>query len=298
MKKILLTGASGFFGQNFLEQKNKKYIIASPTHQELDLVDTKAVDEYFRKHGPFDAVVHAATVGGKRYEKGMSNVVETNLRIFFNIERNKNHYKKMIHFGTGAEYDKSHDIKKIKETDFGRLIPTDGFGFYKYICSKYIESIKNIYHLRVFSLFGRYEDYKVRFISNIICKYLLKLPLTIMRNSYYDFLNIDDFIKIIDYFINEKPKYNFYNVGSGQKITLLSIAKKINSLGDYSLPISIQKSGLNNEYTCDNSRLIKELKNFKFSRIDDAINELYHWYRKNFKRIDKKAIIEDSYNKA
>lgn len=295
--KILLTGGSGFFGRNFIEKRKAAYHILSPTHRKLDLVDTKAVDTYFKKYGPFAVVLHAATVGGKRYEKGLKDVTKINLRIFFNIIKNKNYYQKMIHFGTGADYDKSHDIKKVKETDFDKRIPADSFGFYKYICAKYIENSGNIYNLRIFSLFGKYEDYKVRFISNIICKYIFKLPLTMMQDTFYDFLDVEDLVKILDYFIDRTPKYKSYNVGSGQRSSLLSVAKKINSLSNYSLPIRIQKKGFNTEYTCDNSRIMKELKNFKFTNLEDSIRKLYQWYKQNINTIDKKAIIEDSYNK-
>lgn len=298
ISRILLTGGSGFIGRNFIEQRNKKYKILYPSHKHLDLINTEKVDDYFKEYGPFDVVLHAATVGGKRSEKGMNDMVEVNLRIFFNIIRNEKYFKKLIHFGTGSEYDKSRDINSVKETDFGSRIPADSFGFYKYITAKYIEHCPlEIYHIRLFGVYGKYEDYKVRLTSNLICKYILKLPLTMIQDAYFEYLYVDDLIKILDYFIEKKPKYKFYNVGTGKKIALLSIAKKINKLSDYSLPLSVQKKGLNKEYTCNNSRLMKELKNFVFSKIDDAIEELYNWYKKNWKNIETKLIIEDKFTR-
>ncbi len=298
LTRILFTGGSGFIGKNFLEQRNDKYIILSPTHSELDLAETDACDVYFKKKGPFDVVLHAATVGGKRSEKKMKDVTELNLRIFFNIARNAKYFNKLIHFGTASEYDKSYNIKDIKEADFDERIPHDSFGFYKYVTAKYLEKSKlNVYHLRLFAVYGKHEDYRLRLTSNLICKYILKLPLTMIQNAYFDYLYVDDLIKILDYFIKKNPKYRFYNVGCGEKVALLSIAKKINRLSSYSLPIKIQKKGLNKEYTCNNSRLVKELKGFRFTSIDEGLQQLYNWYRKNWKRIDAKAIIEDSYNK-
>ncbi|OGK12435.1 hypothetical protein A3C98_00485 [Candidatus Roizmanbacteria bacterium RIFCSPHIGHO2_02_FULL_37_15] len=296
--KILLTGGNGFIGRNFIEQKNKKYHILHPTHSELDLARTKAVDNFFKKKGPFDIVLHAATVGGKRSEKGMRDVAEINLRIFFNIIRNKKYWKKMIHFGTGSEYDKSQDIKDVKEGDFGKRIPADSFGFYKYVTAKYIESLLlPIYHIRLFGIYGKYEDYHVRLTSNLICKYILRLPLTMIQNAYFDYLYIDDLIKILDFFIEKEPRYRFYNVGTGKSISLLSIAKIINRLSNYSMPIRVLKKGLNKEYTCDNSLLRKELKNFRFTPIGEGIRVLYSWYKKNWKDVDIKTIIEDPHNK-
>jgi len=292
--KIFLTGGSGFIGRNFIEQRSKKYTIHSPTHRKLDLKDTKAVDLYFKKHGPFDVVLHAATLGGKRSEKGMPDVIEINLRIFFNIIRNAKHFKKIIHFGTGSEYDKSRDIKNIKETDFDKRVPADSFGFYKYVTAKFIEhSPIDIYHLRLFGVYGKYEDYKVRLTSNLICKYILKVPLTMIQNTLFDYLYIDDLVKVLDYFIERKPKYRFYNIGQGNKVSLLSIAQKINSLDSCSMPIRIQKKGLNKEYTCNNKRFLNEMKDFRFTKIDVGIRELYNWYRKNWKNINTESIKAD-----
>ena len=59
----------------------------------------------------------------------------------------------------------------MRESYFGRHIPTDIYGFSKYVIAKDIESVRrNIYNLRVFGIFGKYEDYKRRVISNNICQ--------------------------------------------------------------------------------------------------------------------------------
>jgi len=296
---ILLTGGSGFIGRNIIEQRKNAYNIISPSHKELDLLDTEKVHDFFKKN-KIDIVLHCANIGGLRSNLNLDKVIRNNLRIFFNIVRNKNKFKKMINFGSGAEYDKSRDIKKVKEIDFEKKIPNDDYGFYKYICSKYIENSQNIYCLRLFGIFGKYEDYKVKFISNLICKYIYKRPLTMVQNAYFDYIDIDDFIKILDYFILQTPQYKFYNIGTGRRISLLSIAKKINRLDKYSLPIKDKQKGFGKEYSCNNERLMNELRIFdftRFTRIEDSIKKLYSFYQKNINNIDKKAILEDKYNK-
>ena len=67
--------------------------------------------------------------------------------------------------------------------------------------------------------------------------------------------------------------------GSGKKIDILSIAKIINQTADKKSNIIIKKNGLNKEYTCDNSRLVREIKNQRFTNIEEAIKELYLWYK-------------------
>jgi len=118
-----------------------------------------------------------------------------------------------------------------------------------------------------------------------------------IQNAYFDYIDITDFIKILDYFITKKPLNKFYNIGTGKKVSLLSIAKKINKLGKYSMRITVQKKGLNKEYTCNNKRLINELKAFSPTTIDDSLRKLYDFYKQNIDNVDKMAISEDKYNK-
>lgn len=277
-KTVFITGARGFIGKNLVEKLNSKYRLLTPTHKELDLLDEKAVDRFFEKN-KIDVVIHAAVVGGSRKEEHVSSALSDNLKIFFNLLKNKHKFKKMIQFGSGAEYEKSKPIVKVKEADCGNTIPQDEYGFFKYLCSKYIEKEKNIVSIRIFGLFGKYEDYRYRFISNAIVNNLKGLPMTMNQNVFFDYVHINDFVKIVDYFINHKAKHQFYNLGTGKKIDLLTIAEKINKISDNKTEIIVKNKGLNREYTCDNKRLMKEIKNFKFLDFDSSLKELYNWYK-------------------
>ena len=278
-KTILITGSTGCIGLNLIEQLDrKKYNLLTPKHKELDLLKDSAVSKYFKKN-KIDVVVNCALVGGSRNEEYVNNMVSVNLKMFFNIVRNKKYFGKMIHIGSGAEYDKSRPLIKIKEEEFDRMVPKDDYGFFKYVCSKYIESADNIVSLRMFGLYGKYEDYKLKFISEAICKNILGLPIIINKNVYFDYVYMNDFIKIIEYFINNSAKYKFYNVGKGKKINILTIAKSVNKIADKKSEIIVKNKGLNNEYTCDNSRLMKEIKNFKFTDFDQSLKEFYLWYK-------------------
>lgn len=277
---LLLLGSSGYIGRNLLEGLSKKYIIHHPTHNELDLLDSNAVEAYFLSH-PIDVVIHCGTVGGSRKEEYEKNAFYLNTRMFQNIIRNKKCFKKMIVLGSGAEYDKSRSLIKVKEEEFDKFVPEDEYGFHKYECSKFIEQVDYIVNLRIFGMFGKYEDHKLRFISNAICKNLLDKPIEMSQDVYFDYVLIDDFVRIIDYFINHDSRYKFYNVGRGIAINLLTIAEKINLISDHKTKILVQKPGLNKEYTCNNSRLMKEISNFRFTDFDKSLKELYVWYKNN-----------------
>ncbi len=61
MKKILLTGASGFLGNRILTYYKEKYQIFAPTHSEMDIADFDSVLKYFENHKP-DIVIHCAAI--------------------------------------------------------------------------------------------------------------------------------------------------------------------------------------------------------------------------------------------
>lgn len=292
--RIFISGASGFIGRNLSEYLQKKYILYSPSHKELDLLNDAQVVSYIRSH-KINIIIHCANVGGGRDTMNLQDIVYINLRMFFNIVRCAQYVKRIIHFGSGAEYDKRNPLVKLRETDFDKTIPSDQYGFYKYICSKYIENATNIICLRLFGIYGKYENYLFKFISNAIVKNLLRMPIVIKQNVYFDYLYIDDLYPMIEYFLHHNPKYKQYNIATGKPIDLITLGKTINVISTYKTPIYVQNKKLNNEYTADNNRIASEIKNLTFTTHHEGIRKLYMWYKKNLKSIDINQVKIDPY---
>ena len=61
MKKILLTGASGFLGSRILTYYKENYQIFAPSHSEMDITNPDIVLQYFENHKP-DIVIHCAAI--------------------------------------------------------------------------------------------------------------------------------------------------------------------------------------------------------------------------------------------
>lgn len=289
---IFITGGSGFIGRNIIEYLARHYDIFAPTHKELELVDDKAVRRYFKNH-KIDIVIHAAVRPGHRNAKDPSSQLFINSRMFFNIIRNKDYFKKMILLNSGLVYDMCHYKPKMSEAYFDSHVPIDEGGLSKYIAAKYAEKTDYIKELRIFGIFGKHEDYAIRFISNAICKTLLDLPITLKQNRRFDFIYIDDLMPIIDYFIKNNGDYYAYNVTPDESIELKEIAEKVKKISGKDLPIIVAKEGMGAEYSGDNSRLKKELKEIKFTPIDEAIKKLYEWYAENKKTINKEVLLID-----
>ena len=289
---ILIFGGSGFIGANLVEYLSLKHEVLAPTHAELDLLDEDAVKNYFDIH-PVDIVIHSAVRPGHRNAKDPSHQLNHNTRMFFNIVRNAENFKKMIFLGSGLTYDMRYYRPKMKEEYFDTHVPVDEGGFSKYIISKYIEKVDNIIELRVFGIFGKYEDYAIRFISNAICKTLFDLPITIKQNRKFGYIFIDDLMPIIDHFLVNKGGYCCYNVTPDESVELKAIAESVLKISGKNIPINISQDGLGTEYSGDNTRLRKEIKHLFFINIDKAITNLFNWYSENRDSINKEVLLYD-----
>ena len=296
---IFITGANGFVGSHLKEYLNNlysEYVLFTPSSKELDLANEEAVDSYILSN-KIDIIIHLANKGGDRTSVNMKNITEYNLRIFFNIAKHEKNVKKIISFGSGAEYGKHKPIVDAKEEDYIDTQPLDEYGFYKSITSKYIEKSEKVIQLRIFGAYGEYENYRFKFISNAIVKNLLELPIIINKNVYFDYIYINDLLKMIDWIIHNKTKEKIYNVTTGTKIDLLSLVNLVNETSEFKSEIRVINDGLNNEYTSNNQRIIDEIGNFNFTSHKDAIIKMREYFRYNLKNIDKDIIINDPYLK-
>lgn len=293
MKKILIVGSNGFIGRNlkeFLEEQDL-YEICAPKSNELDIADEQTVKEQLEKQY-FDVIIHAAVYNPRTgIGKDPAKELDKNLRMFFNFERYSKLFGKMLYFGSGAEFDKRGQISKVIEGDIGNGIPTTDYGLYKYIINSAIQHSENIYNLRTFGLFGKYENWKSTFISGACCKAIKGLPITIRQNVYFDYLYINDFCQIVQWFMDHEAKHREYNIVSGKSIDLMTLAMTIRNISGKELPIYICEQGLANEYTASNQRLLDEIGNFVLTPIEEAISDLYKWYQANASKIDIYSLL-------
>ncbi len=294
MKNILLTGGSGFIGKNIRESfLSEKYNIIAPGHAELELVDDDAVKNFFKKH-EIDVVLHSAVKPGHRNAKDTSNLFYADCRMFFNILRNADSFGRLIVLGSGSVYDMARqELRKVDENFLSTSIPVDEHGFYRYVSAKVMERMRNVVELRIFSIFGKYEDYAIRFISNMICKAIHDLPLTMKQNRPFDFLYVDDLMPILDHFISNEAEHTSYNVTPDHAIELYKAAEKVRSISGKDLPIVVAKPGMGPAYSGSNARLHREIPQLKLTDLDEAIRRLYGWYSDNKHMINRELLLFD-----
>lgn len=292
--KILITGASGFVGKNVKEfLLSKGYDIVFPNSKELDCLDEKSVREHLEVNH-YDIVLHFAVYGdGIDKTKDGTKVLDYNLRMFWNFANYSYLYGKMIYTGSGAEYDKRYPIKYVTEEDLkDHSLPIDNYGLMKYTVNSIIENSTNIYNLRLFGIFGKYEFWKTKYISNLCCKSIKNLPLTMRKNCYFDYLWIDDFCVMLEKFmLLDKPNHKTYNAVSGRRIDLYTIAEIVKKVSGKENEIIVCQQGYANEYTASNQRILEEIPDMVFTDIEEAIKKLYKWYEDNQEKIDIYSLI-------
>ena len=276
--KILILGSAGFIGKNIQEYFEDKYEIVAPSHQELDVLDENAIFQCLSK-GNFDIVINALDV-----RDGSIDYFEKRLRMFTNLATHHNLYGKMLYFGSGAEYGKQKDIVQVSEDDLGQVIPSDTYGLCMYTMQQLASQLPNVYNFRLFGIFGKYEIWQRRFISNAICKAIYGFPITIRQNTKFDYLFIDDLCKMVAYFIENKMKYQNYNATSGRIYELYELAQIVKETVGLDYPIFVAKDGYGLEYTSNNDRIVKEIR-IDIEEIMHSINQLTEWYQNRRKQI-------------
>lgn len=275
MKKILLTGGTGFIGQNIRLSLSEKYQIEAPRREDLNLRDEEALYHYLEK-GQFDVVIHSASPVRNKVDSS-TPVLEESLRLFMNFYRARELYGKLIYFGSGAEYDKTRDLNRVRETSMGEWIPKDEYGLGKYIMNALAVESKNIYNLRLFACFGPYE-HETRLITHAIRCCIDKVPISMRQDCLFDYMHVSDLVKIIEWFILNNPKCHEYNVCSGKPIKLSDIAEFINNRMA-GKGISYQLEGYSKAYTGDNSRLLEEIMPLTFMDLQEGIDKQIIWQR-------------------
>ncbi len=293
--KILIIGKNGFVGKSLSEYFLHKSGIHldAVSHQELDLLEEAQVDKFF-ENKYYDAVINAAVWSPLKNEETLRNMeTENDLRMYLNLSRHADKCGKLIYFGSGAEYNKEYDLKGVTEKDLPLFqLPKTSYGFAKYVINELVQSSDNIYNLRIFGLYGINEDYRYKFITGACAKAALDLPISIRQNVYFDYLYIDDFCEMVDRFIQlRQPKYHTYNITSGKKIDLLTLAEMIREISRKSIEIIVCRQGLGKEYTANNERLLEEIGNIEFTAYEDAIKVLYQYFEGHKNKIDITPLV-------
>lgn len=273
--KILLTGSGGFIGKNLKFYLQGKHQLLTPRSFELDLTNKEAVKEYF-KTNDIDFIIHCGSIGGAREIADKDTTIEDNLAMVDNILLNKKTETKIILFGSGAMYDKSRNLHKVKETEIGKFVPYDLYGKSKLLIYEKIKDRNDVLMLNIFACYG-YDEKETRFPSYAINQIIKGENININHNVIFDYLFVEDLEQIVEYFINNMPQDNIINITPTQSSSLLGIANIVKNISKKDININVLNPKMNNEYTGDNSLLLKNYSKIKFTSLENGLKKLYEY---------------------
>jgi len=222
--RILITGANGYIGKTLYNSLNTKYDVVPLSRKELDVTNLKQVKDYL-KNKYFDVVIHCAVEGGLRLEPENSSILDSNLKMYYNLLECKNHFNKFFYFGSGAE----------KQDTF--------YGLSKKVLNQSIQGKDNFHNIRIFAVFNE-NELESKFVKTNIRNYITRKDIGIFQNKYMDFFYMDDLITLMDYCIVTDNLPKEINCSYNYSPTLYDVAQIINNLSDYKVNINIEEWGM------------------------------------------------------
>jgi len=271
--RILVTGAHGFLGREFIEHysKTEHDTIAAP-RQVLDLTSREAVDKFFENNN-IDIILHTAVKGEDSFDDFTANI-----NMFKNLKSHSKEYKLMFSFGSGAAFDRFSDVREAKEEEIYANFPQDYYGLAKNIIAREINRHNdNIINLRLFGCFGKYEK-ETRFVKNSLQKIKERAPIIITQDRNIDFFYVKDLLRVIDHFIeNGCAGLVDLNMCYDAKHSLKTLAHEINVLTGSSMDAIIMNENLAPCYT-GNAQKLKKL-NLELEGLGVGLREMCSGYK-------------------
>ena len=206
---IAVTGAAGYVGKAVVSHLiGNGLSVTAITKDVCDLTNKKAVTEYF-KGKYFDVVVHCAAKIGGRVVAEDDSILAANLKMYYNLVSVSNSYGSFINIGSGAEESRTDTP----------------YGLSKKIISNDIVNRDCFYNIRVWGLFDE-NELPTRYIKTCINSLLTGKKVSI-HDRQMDYIYMEDFLSVLDYYIGFLPEQKEYNCVYEKPIWLSDIAKMI-----------------------------------------------------------------------
>lgn len=295
---IVVTGGAGFIGSNLIESLNKDgitdiIVVDKFTNNFKNLLGLKFKD-FVEKYDfinnidkyNFDVIIHlGACTNTQEYDvKYMleHNYVYSKKLYDYCLENNK----RLIYASSAAVY--GEDNK-----------PLNVYGFSKLLFDNYvdIEKLPQCVGLRFFNVYGKNEGYKGQMASVIYHFYnqikdngevnLFKSYKKEYKHGEQvrDFIYINDVVKIIKFFLNNKKISGICDVGTGKNISFNVIARVLFKLLNKKEKINYieMPDRLKNKYQYHTLADISDLRivgyNEKFYTIVEGIKDYLKWLK-------------------
>jgi len=299
MKKVLITGATGFLGKNLVERLQDEYRVIGVGSQDFDLRSQFDVEVMLSSYRP-DVVIHAAgSVGGIGANKANpGKFMYDNLIMGTNIieEARQQGVSKFVMLGTVCSYPKITRVP-FKEEDIWLGYPEETnapYGIAKKTLMKLLEAYNSQYDMNVANLipvnmYGPYDHFNL-ISSHVIPALILKIhkarntqePITVWGTgkASREFLYVKDCVDAIAKAIEIDVPPEPINIGTGNEIRISDlveiIAKELGFRGEV-IYDSSKPDG--QPRRCLDTNRARNLLGFEAQvSLKDGIKETIDWY--------------------
>ena len=203
--------------------------------------------------------------------------------MFENLIANRDKFKFMINFGSGAEFDRSLEIKNATEEEVLEKTPSDFYGFSKNLIAKRIYGINdNIVNLRIFNCFGE-NELSDRMIKANCIRHLQKQEMVVYTNKMMDFFYIQDLYKVVKYYLSnfDKGVPIDLNLCYEEKTDLIGITELIITLTGQSNNVKLVDEVNGRSYTGDPTKL--SALNIEMGGIESGILQVYKFIQSTYR---------------
>lgn len=255
---ILVSGASGFFGKNFIKLATKKghYIYGISRHKQKKLKNVKwiigGLDKYHKDFKKCKVLIHFASAGvtnrNLSYKKAFEINVIKSAKFFINAARAG--CLKWVIIGTSSEYGKTLMLGKPININ-SRKLPVCNYGKTKFIFSELTKIFSKIFKarcriMRSFPVYGANEN-KNRLVPTLLKAIKEKKNFTINNPmEIRDFSDIKDVVKkILKAIIFSRKNCGYYeewHLASGKALKVGDFVKYICEKKKYNQKLIFKKN--------------------------------------------------------
>lgn len=285
MKRVVVTGGSGFVGSNLVRRLLRDghivHLLLRPNFNpwrirgildhirihELDISDPAAVDEIVRQIQP-EWVFHMAVFGAYSSQSDLSQMIQTNIIGTMNLVNScvKVGFESFVNTGSSSEY----GFKDHAPAENEWVEPNSHYAVTKVsatlFCRYTAQSLRvNLKTLRLYSVYGPFEE-PTRLIPKIINEGLRgQLPPLVHPSIARDYVYVDDVCEA--YMLAAASQRDqlgaVYNVGTGVQTSLADVVDLARQhMTIKSDPVWGSMAGRvwdTNTWVCENSRISQEL---------------------------------------
>ena len=308
MKKILILGSNGMVGKSVVNsfENSTRFQVIKSNRDDTDLFNFEETNKLISETNPDILVNAAAKVGGivANNQQRTEFLIE-NLKININILESCIPFNniKIINLGSSCIYPLNAK-NPISETEFmnGKLEPTNSpYAMAKLTSIELGDAMNKQYgheviNLMPTNLYGPNDNFS-EVDSHVIPGLMFRMEKAKKENNptfsiwgsgepLREFLHVDDLSNAIKFIVENEINDNLINIGSGDEVSIKSIAETIKKVSDYkgNLSFDTTKPDGNPRKLLDSSKILKLGWKPEIS-LNDGLKTTYKWFKENIEII-------------